>query len=404
MVIVDDKSKCCGCAACANSCPFNCITMKFDEEGCEYPSVDTTTCIGCGTCERACPILNCAAEEPIPQRAFLLQHCDSKVLSESTSGGAFTAIAQHIIEQGGIVFGAAEFFNEAAGYPMVCHIAVESDAELAAFRNSKYTQSDIGYTMREVKDHLEKGREVLFSGTPCQVEGVKRYLGKEYANLTTVDLVCHAMTCRSVFQAYCDWLKEKTGRRPVRIVFRDKRKYGYRYSQICALDKFDNEPYYYAGVESDPFMRAFFSDMSTRPSCYVCSFKKRYRSSDITIWDCFEPARFSKEYDNNCGVTRALAHSYHGAAVLMACASYARILEIDADDAISDARELIHSVNGNQKRNAFMQDVVKSGADALQKWFPDSPRVKAERFARKLAERLGVYSQAKRFVKKVMGK
>ncbi|MBM6687355.1 Coenzyme F420 hydrogenase/dehydrogenase, beta subunit C-terminal domain [Collinsella tanakaei] len=412
MIEVKDKSKCCGCSACAAACPVGCISMEYDAEGCEYPLVDADRCIGCGKCERVCRILTPAPEKPSPQRAFLVQHRDPEVLLQSTSGGAFTALAQVVLSRGGVVFGhgylRGEQLSRAEGAPgplKVGCFAAEDASELWRFRNSKYVQSTIGPAYQEVKDHLDEGRAVLFSGTPCQCEGLLSFLGGKRAGLYVVDIVCHAIVCRSVFSAYCEWLESKTGETLEAVRFRDKERFGYRYSMMRALGHDGERPFgklYSAGVESDPYLRAFFSDVSDRPSCYSCAFKKRYRESDVTLWDFFDVYRMDRTFDDNRGVTRALCHTEEGAALLADAAAYARVSEIDADDACEGVREMTRSVERDPRRDAFVSAVSRSGADSLDSWFPDSPRVKAERLVRAAAEKLGVYDQVKRAAKRLL--
>ena len=414
MIEVKDKARCCGCAACAAACPVDCIKMEYDAEGCEYPVVDEGACIGCGKCEQVCRVLNPLPERPRSQRAFLVQHRDPQVLLESTSGGAFTALAQVVLACGGAVFGhgylcgGAEARAEGApGRLKVGCFAVEDASELWRFRNSKYVQSSVGPAYQEVKDCLASGREVLFSGTPCQCEGLLSYLGGHPGNLMVVDVVCHAIVCRSAFAAYVDWLDRKTGARAEAVRFRDKDRFGYRYSMMRAMGR-DGDPadgeLYRSGVESDPYLRAFFSDMSDRPSCYACAFKKRYRESDLTIWDFFDVYRLDKSFDDNRGVTRVLCHTEAGTALVAEAASYARVAEIDPDAACEGVREMVASVSASPDREAFMADVEAMGADAFDRWMPDTPRVKAERVARLAAEHLGVYDQVKRLAKRVLGK
>lgn len=414
MIEIRDKSKCCGCSACAAACPVGCIAMEYDTEGCEYPVVDRDACIGCGKCERVCRVLNPVPEHPRPQRAFLVQHRDPEVLEQSTSGGAFTAIAQAVLAHGGVVFGHGYLRDgrepRAGGAPgrlKAGCFAVEDASELWRFRNSKYVQSSIGPAYREVKEQLDAGREVLFSGTPCQCEGLLGFLGKRYPRLRVADVVCRAVVCRAAFSSYVQWLDRKGGPPAEAVRFRDKERFGYRYSMMRAMEK-DGDPatgeLYRNGVESDPYLRAFFSNMCDRPSCYACAFKKRHRESDLTLWDFFDVYRLDRSFDDNRGVTRVLCHTEAGAALVADVSPHARVTEIDADAACEGVREMTQSVPASEKRDAFMADVAELGADAFDRWLPDTARVKAERAARLAAERLGVYDQAKRLAKRVLGK
>lgn len=182
MINIVNKVDCCGCEACYNACPNESIRMKSDEEGFLYPQVNQDTCVNCGLCEKVCPISNCETKKNENQVAYLLQYKDDEVCKESTSGGAFTGIASYVIEKGGIVFG-VEMTEEYK----VRHTSVETIEELKRFRNSKYVQSRVGYAFQQVRNELKRGRMVCFSGTPCQIEGLRHFLGKDYQNLILVD-------------------------------------------------------------------------------------------------------------------------------------------------------------------------------------------------------------------------
>ena len=397
MINISDKKQCCGCSGCMNACPVDCITMKEDEEGFRYPVVDASKCIGCGKCERVCPIINVKPEKEFEQKAFLIRNMDEQILKESTSGGAFTAIAKEIIDAGGVVFGAA--FDEQFE---VRHTFVEKYEDLRIFRNSKYVQSCIGEAYKEAKSFLDKGRLVLFSGTPCQIEGLWHFLGKKYDNLTLVDVVCRATPSPLVWRKYRENGIKKTNNNLSGAAFRDKNRFGYQYSQLRL--RFSNGVVKEAGVESDPYLRAFFSNLSDRPSCYDCKFKKRYRVSDLTIWDCFDAYLHDKSFDDNKGVTRALVHTQKGQDIIDKLEN-CRVKEITTDAAVRKVYELVNSTNENPRRKDFFSDLQSMQFDDLvEKWFPDSLKVKFERFIRVSFEKLGIYRPTKRFMRKILGK
>lgn len=216
MIEIKRKEECCGCNACANICPHKCIKMREDEEGFLYPYVDKTVCVDCKLCEKVCPVINVAEDLPFEQKAFLVQNKNSDVRRESTSGGAFTPIAEYVISKNGIVYGAAydNDFN-------VEHIGTNNIEEISKFRNSKYVQSNTKYTFKEVKKHIENGRLVCYSGTPCQIEGLKTFLGKDYPNLITVDVVCHAVSSPLIWRKYVQMQKRKYGDKINNIMFRE---------------------------------------------------------------------------------------------------------------------------------------------------------------------------------------
>jgi ferredoxin len=403
VIAIADKTQCCGCAACASACPADCIEMKADEEGFLYPVADVGRCTSCDLCEKVCPVLQNEPERERLQNAYLVQHKDAEVLLRSTSGGAFTAIAEHVLDCGGVVFGAA--FD---GSLRVRHVSVDTRQDLRRLRNSKYVQSDIGDAFRAAFELLEQGRTVCFSGTPCQIEGLQHYVRKDYPNLLKVDVVCHAVPSPLVFQRYLAWQAARAddGIAIGDVVFRDKTRFGYEYSSMCIYSDSDAMNRVYAqGVESDPYLRAFFSNICDRPSCYQCSFKKRYRESDLTLWDCFDVGRLGPELDNNGGVTRVLVHSERGEAAMQLVADRARCIRIDPETAVAGVREMFHSVPMNEHRAEFFDDCIAlPDAELFPKWFGDTTRVKLERMARLGSEMLGVYQPARRLAKRILGR
>ncbi len=398
MITVTNKKKCCGCSACMNACPVQCIAMIEDKEGFRYPIIDYDKCINCGKCERICPVINVEPEVEFEQKAYLIRNLDEQILKESTSGGAFTAIAKVIIDAGGVVFGAA--FDENFE---VHHTFVEKFSDLKIFRNSKYVQSNTEDSYSRAKSFLDAGRQVLYSGTPCQIEGFWNFIEKKhYDNLILLDTVCRSVPSPLLWRKYREYRADETGKNILKAAFRDKNKFGYQYSQMRF--QYDNGKINDTGVDSDPYLRAFFSDLSVRPSCYECSFKKRYRISDITIWDCFDVYLYDKSFDDNKGVTRALVHNEKGDKIIQALTN-CKIKEIDSNGAIKNAKELVKSVKVNVQREAFFRDLqVMNFKDIINKWFPDTLRVKFERFIRVSFERIGLYRPTKRLVRRLMGK
>lgn len=393
-----DKAQCCGCSACESICPSKCIFMAEDQEGFLYPNVDMKRCIGCKLCERVCPVLNVEEEQVFEQDAYIVQNIDEKVCLQSTSGGAFTAIANEVIEQNGIVFGAAfdEEFN-------VKHIGTTSKDEIEKFRNSKYVQSDIRGTYREVQKRIKKGQLVCYSGTPCQIEGLKRFLGKESDKLLTVDVVCRAVPSPLVWRKYVEMQRNKLDDLISNIRFRDKR-YGYKYSSMNFTNK-SGKRIYSSGVESDLMHRAFFSNICDRPSCYSCVFKKQYRVSDFTIWDCFQVGRFSKKLDNDMGATRVLIHSDKGKELFEKIKDNFVYIKISSDSAIATAKEMFESVPYNAKRDKFMEEMASEDAmEVFRKYLPDSFKIKIERFIRHMCLKIGIYRLAKKVIVKMTGK
>ena len=202
MIDIKDKKDCCGCSACVQICPKHCIHMVADNEGFLYPQVDTTVCINCGLCEKVCPVIN-QNEPREPLAVYAAKINNDEIRIKSSSGGIFTLLAEKIINEGGVVFGAK--FNKNWD---VVHDYTETINGLEAFRGSKYVQSIIGDNFKIAKQFLNDGRKVLFSGTPCQIAGLKRYLQKEYNNLLTIDIICHGVPSISIWGKYKNKVKQ----------------------------------------------------------------------------------------------------------------------------------------------------------------------------------------------------
>lgn len=280
MLEVCPHHDCTGCSACVSICPHHAISMVADEWGFKRPQIDSTLCIDCGSCQKVCPALNKPdrKERLQEEQFYAAYHKDNAVRMGSSSGGAFSALASSILLRGGYVCAAA--FDEQCR--RVKHIIIDNENDMPALRTSKYTQSDMGDCMPEVKQLLRDGKEVFFAGTPCQVAGLHLYLRKEYPNLTTADIVCHGVPSPRIYQDYVEWLENKQGSELKSYNFRDKRWSWMRYNMKAT---FRNGAVYYGKWESDPFSRGFLNDYFLRECCYHCQFSKHFRYADITLSD-----------------------------------------------------------------------------------------------------------------------
>ena len=289
MIQLVPRDKCSGCSACYNACKQGALIMEMDNTGFLFPRIDEDKCVECRACERVCPAYNKLEYKSDNPRAYIVQNMNDEIRRQSTSGGAFTGIAKKIIALGGVVFGAS-IDNDF----QVCHTYAETEEELSKFRNSKYVQSFIGKAYEEAEKFLRAGRWVCFSGTPCQIYGLKSYLNKEYDMLITVDVMCRAVPSPKVLQKYLDYQREKY---PLfdRIVFRDKGR-GYSYSCVALFSK--NKEVYRAGSESDQWLRLFLGGYCNRDSCYNCLYQTGVRASDITMWDCWGTKNYEPKWDD----------------------------------------------------------------------------------------------------------
>lgn len=293
-----DFEKCTGCGACVQRCPKQCISWVQREFGFRYPQIDEESCVNCGLCEKVCPI-DKALEAPAAQKAYAAVHKDAEVLAKSTSGGAFTAIADATFAQGGIVYGAAMLDGM-----QVKHIRTSGKNDFEGLRSSKYLQSDTGTTYQMVEQDLKQGKIVLYSGTPCQIDGLKNYLGKDYENLFTADIVCHGVGSQAYFDKYMDFCREKYGQIKA-LRFRSKEFAGWSCgggvvvvaSSHCLIKipyrDFDN--YYYA---------YFLSGDIYRKSCYTCKYANTKRVGDFSLGDYWgvEALNLSLRTQNGCSL------------------------------------------------------------------------------------------------------
>ena len=216
MLKLTSKQNCCGCTACASICPKGCIAMKADKEGFCYPQIDEALCIDCGLCEKVCPLLHKPDKHGIIN-VYGAKNIDDSVRFTSSSGGMFTLFAEQVLNRGGVVFGAA--FD---GSLQVCHAGISTMQELAKLRGSKYVQSNMNGIFKQVRTLLAGGKKVLFSGTPCQIAGLKGFLIKDYANLLTVDVVCHGVPSAKVYNKHLTEIAADTGEAVTQVKFRDK--------------------------------------------------------------------------------------------------------------------------------------------------------------------------------------
>lgn len=307
-VYVENKAMCCGCMACANACPKNAIRAQTDDHGFLYPQVDSTLCVECGLCEKICDFTAKQQAEHAPKKAYSLVHKDASVVKHSTSGGAFTALSNWVLEQNGIVVGAAMDEN----FTVYHHIAETAD-QRNAMRGSLYVQSDTRDAFRTVRSALKAGRVVLFVGTPCQGAGLRAYLGKDNANLYVVEFLCHGVPNNEFFRSHIAWLESAYGKKAIGYSFRGKR-YGWNHG----IDEVTFENHRHADSLKVQAYRDFFQkSVSLRPSCHNCSYRQWERSADLTIGDFWGIEKLTGKNDY-AGVSFILTNTDKGTTLLKA--------------------------------------------------------------------------------------
>ena len=348
MINIIEKTQCCGCSACYNICPKQAITMEEDEKGFRYPIVDEEKCIDCKLCEKVCPIISNQKVENKP-KAYACINKNGKIRSESSSGGIFTLLAEEIIDMKGIVFGVAfdENFN-------VMHKYVENKEQLKELRGSKYLQSDIKEIYKQVKAFLEQDRYVLFTGTPCQVEGLKSFLQQNYDRLYTQDIVCHGVPSKKVWQKYLGNSKNMKYGKIKNINFRNKKDSWESYSMNIEYDNYT----YNINHNNDMYMKAFLQDLSLRDSCYSCHFKKFNRNSDITLADFWGISKIKPKLNDHKGISLVIVNSKKGEKLLGKIKDKCSIIEeVDIEETIKYNKSFITSAVQNKEREQFFKDL-----------------------------------------------
>lgn len=365
--LFNHKYECCGCGACAAVCSNGAIDMRKDEEGFLYPVVADDKCVECGACVSVCRAGVGKIKASDNVSAFAAYCIDESIRKSSSSGGIFSILAEEVLRHGGVVYGAA--FDERFS---VKHIAVDNVSELPRLRGSKYVQSDIGDCFADVKRNVLAGRQVLFSGTPCETAAMLNYLGGRHENLLTVDLVCHGVPSPAVWDAY---VREICGAKDYadikRISFRDKTISWREFSILLA---FKDGTEYRCVLKDDPYMQGFLRNLYLRPSCHACRFKGDNRTSDITLADFWGIEKVMPEMYDSRGTSLVLTNTEKGLEFLARIKDKMRIADADVSEALSHNEAALTSVEANLNREEFFNDFVKETS---------SIRILTERYARR---------------------
>lgn len=375
MIEIRKKQDCCGCNACVQVCPRQCIVLHTDFQGFWYPSVNQDQCVDCHLCEKVCPMSNHGSAH-IPEECYSFVHADSNIQKMSSSGGAFSFLSEQILSEGGVVFGAA-----VTEQGVVAHRFIEHSSQLSILRGSKYVQSFIGDSFVLVKRFLDNNRKVLFSGTPCQISALKLFLRHDYQNLIMVDCFCHGVPSPSIWKEYLDKelskIKSDLKNRNLclnAISFRDKTNGWKNYSLSI---QYEIEDIYGCKVShtfrdssrTNPFLLGFAYDYFLRPACYHCPFKNGRSSSDLTIGDYWG---VPKDLDDDKGISLVLVNSSKGKSFIK---SFQHLLnKITFEAAVKSNPHYAKSVNKPFYSYSFWKSYKSKGIDCLSAYVSSERR------------------------------
>lgn len=353
-----NKTDCCGCAACASICPTNAILMEPDCDGFIYPKVSTDLCIDCKLCQKVCAFQNKTILDKKPLATYAAINKNEQTLKASSSGGAFTALASLVLEKGGVVFGCA--WNS---HMETEHICIDNPADIKRLQGSKYVQSRVGNTFIEARQYLKAGRWVLYTGTPCQIAGLKSYLEKNYEKLITVDLICHGVPSATFFKGYINWLEDRKKGTVIEFNFRDK-SYGWGHSSKVTYQWNDK-----VLVEIIPewhyFHQYFMQAHILRKSCYVCKFACSDRQGDFTIGDYWGIQKAHPEINSSNGVSVLLINSKKGMTLIDKINGSMDLVESLYEKAAKDNGNLICPCNSSSKRDEILKLFREQGPQAV---------------------------------------
>lgn len=350
-----EKSRCTGCTACMNICPKGAITMVEDTDGFKYPVINQDKCINCGLCVKTCPVLNTKENESL-NKCYVGYNKSEEVRLNSSSGGIFSLIANYILEQKGIVIGAA--FNKENELK---HIAIEKTKDLNKLMGSKYLQSDLTDIFKYIKYNI-KDRKILFVGTPCQVGGLKAFIKKDYNNLICVDLVCHGVPSPKLFKKYIEELENENGKL-LDYNFRDNSTGWDTYSNTATF----KEKTITEDRKQNKYMKLFLSDVALRQSCFNCNFKLGNKYSDITLGDFWGIKNHYPEMYNKSGVSAIIINTKQGEELFNNINKDIEYKECKLEEILSGNPSLKISGTEPKTRDNFFKEIDKLSISELTK-------------------------------------
>lgn len=388
------KKDCCGCAACMNVCPKQAIAMKADQDGFIYPEVNNDLCIECGLCKKVCAFQNIPVKADEPIATYAAINKNKEVLSSSASGGIFGALAAMVLEKKGVIFGCA--YNEDMEPE---HICVNNLFDLHKIQGSKYVQSNINDTYTKAKKYLKGNRWVLFTGTPCQIAGLKSYLGKDYENLITADLICHGVPPSQFFKGYIRYLEDKLNGKIMDFKFRDKSKGWGHQAKITYEKRGTVREKFFLPIQSYYYYYFLKGDVS-RESCYECKYACCSRVGDFTMGDYWGVEKAHPEIEKKNGVSVLLVNSKKGMILVGELDKYLNLTKSTFGQARVQNSQLNRPTPRSDKREAILKAWREGGYNAVANEYYKT--YKRQILLHKV--KLFVPPTVKRLIKGVLGK
>lgn len=392
ITVFDNKIDCCGCTACKHICPTKAITMEKDVEGFLYPKINQELCIDCGLCKKVCAFQNGYDKSRNLEVPFVYaaKHMDEKVRMSSTSGGAFTAISDYVLDKGGVVYGAA--FDEDMN---VVHQIASTKNERDKFKGSKYVQSDLKNTFSEIKSLLEYQKYVLFTGTPCQTAGLKSFLvGVNIDKLLLCDIVCHGTPSPLIWKEHIIHVENKSKRTISGYNFRDK-LIGWR--GINATIRFSEKELKNSYL-ARTYANLYFSHNITRPACHNCKYTNLARSSDITIADFWGIENCMPEFDDNKGTSLILINTLKGIDLFDRIKENLVYRESNTQDCLQP--QLQYPTKPSAQRDKFWEDYWLNGYGyVVKKYAGYNLKSKVKEFVKLTLSKLGILNNVKKLLR-----
>lgn len=365
--IVDVKEKCVGCTACSSICSQNAIKMISDEEGFKYPKINFKKCINCYKCIKICP----ARKDRVsisPLSIYAAQSKDKDIRNQSTSGGVFSHVADYFERMGGIIYGVG--FDQKM---CAVHMRAQSREEWEKFCTSKYMQSDLKDSFKKIKEDLVAKKKVLFSGTPCQVDGLISYLGKiDTRNLYTIDIVCHGVPSPKIWLDYLKYVNRTKKKKVSFVNFRFKGSGGWHGSTILLKSRKDdivlNDT-----QENNLYFKLFFNHFIIRPSCHECKYANFSRPGDLSLGDYWGCEKYFPYFDDNIGTSLVICNTLKGLNIKESIEDSITWVEINQEQAVQPNLEAPSWKNPKRKefwsiyrKKGFMAAVIHAGFLSFQ--------------------------------------